>query len=121
MAIFTELNSLNTGSSSSEGFRETLTFDSDSCPDILVYKSEDSWEYIVQPKRFSLDLAICIHLPVSVLKDHPTIPDAIKRIQRVFLDVTEANFVRLVPKKSPRFSNTVNVDFPDKIKVSDWE
>ena len=77
MAIFKELNSLNTGSSSSEGFRETLTFDSDSCPDILyiMYKKEDSWEYIVQPKRFSLDLAICIHLPVSVLKDHLTIPD----------------------------------------------
>ena len=121
MAIFQELNSLNTsGSSSSAGFRETLSFDSDSCPDILVYKCEGGWEYIVQRKKFSLDLAICIHLPVSVLKDHPTIPDAIKRIQTVFPDITETNFVRLVPKTSPRFSNTVNADFPEKIKVSDW-
>ena len=123
MAIFKKLNSLNTQSISNEPHRETFTFDCDTSPQILVFKRNDGWEYVSQPKRFSLDLATCIQLPMSALKDHPTIPAAIKRIQGVFPDVKGENFVRLVPKTSPRFKNSEKPEDPNKkygFGLSDW-
>ena len=106
MAIFQELNSLNTQSNGSGNLKENFSFDCDSCPEILVYRCDEGWEYVVHPKKFHLDLATCIQLPVSVLKGHPTIPNTLARLLRVFPEIEEEKFVRLVPKSSPRFSQS---------------
>ena len=81
MAIFPNLNSLNSGGSSGHGkYKENITFHCGMFGDIMVFKAESGWEYSTRPKEFDLDLAPCLHLPLAVLRNHPTIPEALLRI-----------------------------------------
>ena len=94
----------------------------------MIYKSTEGWTCHHESMGFTLDTVCCIHLPLSALKNHPVIPNSLKRIQETFPDLKIEDVVRLVPKLSPRFggnhSKKVDYEREDLKKMSiqdkDW-
>ena len=87
-----------------QSYKANLTYDCNMFGDIIVHKTEAGWEYAVDMKDFTLDLAPCVHLPIKALKNHPTISGTLENIQRIFPDLNLHDIdVRLVPKTSPAY------------------
>ena len=79
MAIGTKFNYLNCGGTSGyDGYKNDMTFRCNMFGDIMALKCDDGWEYVAQPKDFDLDLAPCVQVPMSLLKNHPAVNGALR-------------------------------------------
>ena len=125
-AVTLDLNSLNSGGGGgTSGLKQQVDFNPNMFVDIMAFKTEEGWNYFQKKVGFAVDIVPCIHLPLIALEDHPTIMKSIKRITRIFPNLSMENIIRLVPKTSPKFQNVVNIPsgrhssrIPDI--VSDW-
>ena len=111
-AMHRDLNMLNNNGGSSRGELKTnLNFNPGLFTNFMVYKSTEGWICLHDSMGFKIDFVCCIHLPLSALKNHPVIPNSLKKIQETFPDMPMEETVRLVPKTSPKFlrSNCYNV------------
>ena len=121
-AISIDLNRFN-----ESGRSDRIDFDCKFFSNFMIYKSTEGWTCHNDSMGFKLDTVCCIHLPLSSLKNHPVIPNSLKKIQETFPDLKVEDIVRLVPKLSPRFeknhSKKVNFEKKDlkiSIQDSDW-
>ena len=99
-----DLNMLNNnGGSSQGGLKTNLNFRPELFSNFMIYKSTEGWTCHHDSMGFKLDTVCCIHLPLSALKNHPVIPNSLKKIQEIFPGLKIEDIVRLVPKLSFRF------------------
>ena len=129
MAINVDLNGLNhEGGGGRRGLSKThLDFNPSMFTNFMIYKSTEGWICLNDRMGFKVDFVCCIHLPLSALKNHPFIPNSLKRIQKTFPDIQMDDIVCLVPKTSSKFlrSGPYNVILGSDLKtgqqhVSDW-
>ena len=129
MAINMDLNGLNhEGGGGRNGLSKThLDFNPELFTNFMVYKSMEGWVCLFDRIGFKVDFVCCIHLPLSALKNHPVIPNLLKKIKETFPDIKMEDIVRLVPKTSSKFlrSGPYNVNLGNDLKtgqqhVSDW-
>ena len=122
-AIAIDLNRFN-----ESGRTDRIDFDCKFFSNFMIYKSAEGWTCQHDSMGFKLDTVCCIHLPLSALKNHPVIPNSLKKIQKTFPDLKIEDIVRLVPKLSPRFgrNHSKKVDYEREnlkkmsIEDKDW-
>ena len=108
MAISVDLNMLNNnGGASRNGLsKKNLDFNPELFTNFMIYKTTEGWRCLHDSMGFNVDFVCCIHLPLSALKNHPVIPNSLKKIQDTFPDMQMEDTVRLVPKTSPKFKRS---------------
>ena len=108
MAIHVDLNMLNNnGGSSRNGLsKNNLSFNPELFTNFMIYKTTEGWRCLHDSMGFKVDFVCCIHLPLSALKNHPVIPNSLKKIQDTFPDMQMEDTVRFVPKTSPKFKRS---------------